>query len=87
MANYAYNQQASVTGRISYTELDADSGGSGSMSDGHALKYTVAHNYAFLDNLLFVTEFSYLGGTFDSDNAADGDLEEVFLAAELLFTF
>ena len=87
MANFAYNEQSSVTGRISYTELDADGGTGGPMSGGDTVKYTVAHNYALCENLLFVTEFSYLDGTFDANNVADGDLEEVFLAAELLFTF
>ena len=87
MANYAYNEKASVTGRISYTELDADGGTGGSMSDGHTLKYTLAHNYAFLDELFFVTEFSYLDGKFDTVADPSSDLEEIFLAAEILFMF
>jgi len=87
MANFAYSDQASVTGRVSYLDLDADLGLIN--ADAQAFKYTVAHNYAFTDNLLLVTELSYTDGDFDSNAAGgvDGDFEEVLAAVELIFTF
>ena len=60
MANYAYSDVASVTGRLStinYEQGDVEL---------EATKYTVAHNMALADNLLLVTEISY----------EDGDLED-----------
>ncbi len=90
MANYAYNDSASVTGRISWMDTAFDAA-SASEVDGNALKYTVAHNYAFLDNLIFITEFSYLNGNFDTDGSSvissDGHVEELFLAGQMIFTF
>jgi hypothetical protein len=81
MANYAYSDVASVTGRISYIDVDA-----GNSGEGDATKFTAAHNYAFTDNLLLVTELSLVDG--DSDFlGATGDYEEVVGAVELLFSF
>ncbi|MGJ8652112.1 MAG: porin [Opitutaceae bacterium] len=77
MANFAYSDQASVTGRISI--VDEDDGG----YDQEFLKYTVAHNYAFTDNLLLVAEVSYI--EFEEDFSDDSD--ELSAALELLFTF
>lgn len=87
MANYAYNEKASITGRLSYMDIDADFEAGVLKSDGYALKYTVAHNYALTSNLFLVTEFNYLDGAVATKNSTDGDLEEILLAAELLFTF
>ncbi len=42
MANYAYSDVASVTGRISMVELETGT------DDYDFTKYTVAHNYALL---------------------------------------
>lgn len=89
MANYAYSERASITGRLSFMETEFDAA-SASEVDGNALKYTVAHNYAFLDNLTFRTEFSYLNSNFDADGDAggvDGNIEELFFAAQMLFIF
>ncbi|MGC9451500.1 MAG: hypothetical protein ACP5I4_08640, partial [Oceanipulchritudo sp.] len=77
MANFAYSEQASVTGRISYWEL-----GLGDLADADFLKFTAAHSYAFTDNLALIAEISYV----------DGDLEgasydELSGALELLFSF
>jgi hypothetical protein len=77
MANLAYSEQASVTGRLSYVDFDGDAA-----SDQHAVKYTAAHNYAFTDNLLLVTEVSFADGS-----AVGTDFEELSAAVELLFTF
>ena len=86
MTNYAYNAQASVTGRISYIDLSADFSDN-SDNEADAFKFTVAHNYAFTDNLLLVGELSYLGGEFDSDLDSGDDWEELSAAVQLLFTF
>jgi len=77
MANYAYSDCCSVTGRISSVELEDDSN-----VDEEAFKYTLAHNYALSDNLAIITEVSYVEleeGTVDS--------EELVGAVEVLFTF
>jgi hypothetical protein len=76
MANYAYSDTASVTGRISYEEVEDSTA-----SDEETVKYTLAHNKALADNLGLITEVSYA----DSDQAADQ--EELGFAVELLFTF
>jgi hypothetical protein len=76
MANYAYSEQASVTGRISYWELDAGDG------DVDLMKFTAAHNYAFTDNLALVAEISYVDG-----DAGDEDFDILTGALELLFSF
>lgn len=89
MANYAYNERSSVTGRLSFMETEFDAA-SASEVDGNALKYTIAHNYAFSDNLIFITEFSYLNGNFDAEGvfgSDDGHLEELFFAAQMIFAF
>ncbi len=80
MANYAYSDVASVTGRLSYLEFD----GGLIDQDVDFFKYTLAHNYAFTDNLLLVTEVNYIDG--DTDDI-DGDYEELVGAVELLFSF
>ncbi len=79
MANFAYSEVASVTGRFSYLEYD------GGVVDQtlEAFKYTLAHNYAFTDNLLLVTEINYIDGDLDDY----GDYEEFVGAVELLFSF
>lgn len=89
MANYAYSERASITGRLSFMETEFDAA-SASEVDGNALKYTIAHNYAFLDNLTFRTEFSYLNSNFDVDGDVgnvDGNIEELLFAAEMIFAF
>ena len=77
MANYAYSDCCSVTGRVS--GIDAEAGG---FDIGDAIKYTIAHNYALSDNLAIITEVSYVDGElFD----VDGD--STTGAVEVLFTF
>ena len=78
MANFAYSDVASVTGRVSFYDQD----NAGTDEDGYAL--TLAHGYAFTDNLLLVTEVSY--GEEDRDGAVQ-ESEVLFGAVELLFTF
>jgi hypothetical protein len=101
MANFAYSEKASVTGRFSYVnyELDASvavSGGGSVDVEAELFKYTLAHNYAFTDNLLLVAEVSYTDGNADAsavgsagetDISADGDFDELLFAVELLFSF
>jgi len=77
MANYAYSDVASVTGRISYYDVDA-----GNQGEADFTKFTVAHNYALSDNLLLVTELSLVDGESDTN-----DFESVVGAVELLFSF
>jgi hypothetical protein len=80
MANYAYNETASVTGRVSYEEVDGN-------VDLDIVKYTLAHNKALADNLLLVTEVSFSEVDLGDGNAQDAEIDELFFAAELLFTF
>jgi len=75
MANYAYNETASVTGRVSYEEVDG-------AVDGDVTKYTLAHNKALADNLALITEVSFADADLDG-----ADVEETEFAVELLFTF
>jgi hypothetical protein len=81
MANFAYSEQASVTGRLSYSDHDSDLVAGGS-ADADFLKYTLAHGYAFTDNLFLVNEISYVDG--DSNGA---DVEGLVGAVELIFSF
>ena len=86
MANVAYSDEASVTGRVSYIDID---GSDPELLDSQAAeievdfwKYTLAHNYAFTDNLRLITEVSYVDGS-----VAEADFESLEGAVELTFTF
>ncbi len=80
MANYAYSDVASVTGRLSTSKLRQV------MSILSYPKYTVAHNYALSDNLLLVTEISYDDG--DLMMTADQSMDDnSFSLSSLLFSF
>ena len=79
VANYAYSDCASVTGRISYSEHDDDIAN----VDVEFMKYTLAHKWAFSDNLALINEVSYV----DGDLGGVSDYESVLGAASLLFTF
>jgi hypothetical protein len=88
MANFAYSEQASVTGRLSYLDSEADVTGGGKLEvDG--LKYTLAHGYAFTDNLFLVTELSYTDGEVETNllGNVDEDYDELLAAVELIFSF
>jgi hypothetical protein len=90
MANFAYSEQASVTGRFTYSEHEADVEDAVTDSfQGDVMKLTLAHNYAFTDNLLLVTELSYVDGEWDLDNnpGFDGAFDGTQAAVELIFTF
>ena len=99
MANFAYSDQASVTGRLSYSEhessVSASFDGTGAIAagsyaadvDAEFFKATVAHNYAFTDNLLLVTELSYVEGDIDVEGLGDDRFDGLEAAVELLFTF
>jgi hypothetical protein len=76
MANYTYSDQASVTARISNVDVD-------DVFD--ATKLTVAHLYAFTDNLALAAEISSVDYDYEGVNGVDGDTLEA--ALELLFTF
>ena len=78
MANFAYSEAASVTGRISYIDFDADS--SNVSADDDWMKFTLAHGYAFTDNLFLVNEISY--SEFD-----EAETETLSAAVELIFSF
>jgi hypothetical protein len=77
MANYAYSDCCSVTGRISGVELEV-----GGVDTDDFIKYTLAHNYALTDNVAIITEVSLV-------ELEDGDFDEDELtgAVEVLFTF
>ena len=77
MANYAYSDCCSVTGRISGVELEQGA------DDLDFLKYTLAHNYALTDNLAIITEVSYV----EIDSSDEGDADLLTGAVEVLFTF
>jgi hypothetical protein len=74
MANCSYSGQASITGRVSHVDAN---------DILEATKFTLAHNYAFTNNLMLVTEISAID--YDFAGGADGETLEV--ALELLFTF
>jgi len=76
MANYAYNETASVTARVSYEEVDGT-------AEVEVVKYTLAHNKALADNLGLITEVSFV----DSEGVDAADDELLGFAVELLFTF
>ena len=77
MANYAYSDVASVTGRFSDINVDV---GANEALDG--TKITLAHNYAFSDNLAVCVEVSQIDG---ENNGTDAEVTSA--AVELLFTF
>jgi hypothetical protein len=81
MANYAYSDVASVTGRISSINYES------SDVELDLLKYTIAHNYAFTDNLALITEVSFDDGDIDVDGLGSIDGDNLGFAVELLFTF
>jgi len=90
MANYAYSDQASVTGRLTYSDHEGDV--EGLITDtfeGDVTKLTLAHNYAFTDNLLLVTEVSYVDGDWDVGDFDDADASfgGTQVAISLLFSF
>jgi hypothetical protein len=77
MANYAYSDCCSVTGRVSGIDAENAAG-----DIGDAIKYTLAHNYALSDNLAIITEVSYIDG-----ELADVDGDSTTAAVEVLFSF
>ena len=74
MANCSYSDRASITGRVSHVDVD-------SFLD--ATKFTLAHNYAFTNNLMLVAEISAID--YEFEGGAGGETLEG--ALELLFTF
>ena len=76
MANYTYSDQASVTARISNVDVE---------DTFDATKLTVAHLYAFTDNLALAAEISSVDYDYENVGGVDGDTLEG--AVELLFTF
>lgn len=91
MANFAYSDEASVTGRFTYSDHEAQIETTGpdfaGAVEAKAMKYTLAHNYAFTDNLLLVTEVSYVDGDFDIEGLGGEDFDGVQAAVELIFSF
>jgi len=83
MANFAYSEQASVTGRISWIDHE----GEDSDVEANGFKYTLAHGYAFTDNLFLVNEISYVDGESDAFSFQDEDYESLLFATELIFSF
>jgi hypothetical protein len=81
MANYAYSEQASITGRVSYVDVESY------YADFDFWKFTLAHGYAFTDNLMLVAEISYVDGEFKDVDLASYDFDQVIGAVELLFSF
>jgi hypothetical protein len=85
VANYAYSDCSSITGRISYSDHNGDIAGV-NVVDADAIKYTLAHKYAFSDNLALINEVSYVDGEISGGGDA-ADFDSVLGAASLLFTF
>lgn len=69
MANYAYSDVASVTGRVSAVDIEV---AGNEVLDG--TKLTLAHNYAFSDNLALCAEVSLVDGDV---NPGGGDRKSV----------
>ncbi|MFW5882924.1 MAG: outer membrane beta-barrel protein [Verrucomicrobiota bacterium] len=102
MANFAYSDQGSITGRISYVDSNTDyetliddvstTNGVITENESDYFKFTVAHGWAFTDNLLLVSELSWIEGENEAtsivdDSTTDTDYSEGTFAMELLFTF
>ncbi len=94
MANYAYNEAASITGRISYESLDFskstfvnDTGIFEAELETKQTKYTLAHGYAFTDNLFLVTEISFIQAEIDLPGLGSLDADGLEGAVELIFAF
>ncbi len=81
MANFAYSDAASVTGRISYVDHEHDAG-----VELEGYKFTLAHGYAFTDNLFLVNEISYADGEVEAFGS-DYEGDSVLFATELIFSF
>ena len=80
MANFAFSDAASITGRISYVNHEYD------VIELDGTKFTLAHGYAFTDNLFLVTELSYADGEVSVQGLGiDGD--SLLAAVELIFSF
>ena len=84
MANYAYSDVASVTGRISFESFEANDAVDTELNQ---TKLTLAHGYAFTDNLFLVTEVSVVDATLEATGSADQDFESLQGAVELIFAF
>jgi len=81
VANYAYSDCSSVTGRISYSEHTDNFTNVNIQAD--FIKYSLAHKYAFSENLALINEVSYV----DGDSNFGVDYDSLMGAASLLFTF
>lgn len=86
VANYAYSSCSSVTARISYSDHNGEALGV-DVIDADAVKYTLAHKYAFSDNLALVNEVSYVDGDISNNVGGNAEFDSVLGAASLLFTF
>jgi len=87
MANFAYSEQGSITARFSYEERTLDGTIAGDV-DAEQYKLTLAHGWAFTDNLFLVTELSYVDGEVDlGAGFEDEDFDSLTAAVELLFAF
>ncbi len=87
MANYAYSDQGSITARFSYEERTLDDTAFGD-ADAEQYKLTLAHGWAFTDNLSLVTEISYVDGEVDLDGGLeDEDFDSLTGAIEVIFAF
>lgn len=84
MANFAYSDKASITGRLSYIDHELSDGGASIEVD--AFKATIAHGYAFTDNLFLVNELSYVDGDADVLGTS-ADFDSLLFATELIFSF
>ncbi|MGC6455706.1 MAG: porin [Coraliomargaritaceae bacterium] len=92
MANYAYSEAASITARVSYESLDFSKimipGDNEDRSlETTQLKYTLAHGYAFTDNLFLVTEVSFAEAEVDVSGVGSVDFDGLEGAVELIFAF
>ncbi|MGB0257940.1 MAG: outer membrane beta-barrel protein [Coraliomargarita sp.] len=84
MANYAYSDKGSITGRISYESFEYENQFDDEIEQ---IKFTLAHGYAFTDNLSLVTEISYSEATVENNLGLDEDIETLLGAVELIFAF
>lgn len=84
MANYAYSDAASVTARFSYESFEYNNAFDDEITQ---MKLTLAHGYAFTDNLSLITELSYVDGNIENNQGFDEDFDGILAAVELLFAF
>lgn len=89
LANFAFNDQWAITGRISGENADFSTNAVGGSTIGEAetLKLTVSPSYAWSDNLLSLFEYSYTDFEQDLSATTTTEGDEHLFAFETIFSW